>query len=288
VSANTVQTKLVELAAHNPLLRPLWHAYRSQRLVARSRFDNVFHCCTQKTASQWFRNVFNDPIFTDHTGLETVAYIALGLRYAHLEGAFPRGSVVVHLYVDYPTYLAVPKPDSYRTFFMLRDPRDIVVSWYFHARNAHAKPRNATDWEGPMDDMREMLGRLSQQDGMRYMIDQVAGFGTFEAQRSWLDAAKDPHVKLLRYEDLAADNRVFLKDLLDYLEVPIPEPALDRLDAHTSFQHLAGGRKQGEERKSEHYRKGVAGDWRNHFDDGVQRHFREVTGDLVEVLGYET
>lgn len=288
LSANTMQTKLVELAAHNRLLRPLWHAYRKQRRIARSRFDNIFHCCTQKTASQWFRNVFNDPIFTDHTGLGTIPYVALGLRYARLEGAFPTSSVVVHLYVDYPTYLAVPKPESYRTFFVLRDPRDIVVSWYFHARNMHGKPRTATDWDGPMDEMRETLHRLGPQDGMRYMIDQVAAFGTFDAQRSWLEAGADPHVRLFRYEDLAADNRAFLKQLMDYLEVPMSESALDHLNANTTFQRLAGGRKQGEERKSEHYRKGVAGDWRNHFDDAIQRHFREVTGDLVEALGYET
>lgn len=288
VSANTMQTKLVELAAHNPVLRPLWHAYRRQRQIASSPFDNIYHCCTQKTASQWFRNVFNDPVFIDHTGLDTEPYVALGLRYAHLDGAFPRRSVVVHLYVDYPTYLAVPKPERYRTFFVLRDPRDIVVSWYFHARKPHGRPRNASDWEGPMDEMREVLGRLSFQDGMRYMIDQVAEFGTFDAQRSWLAAESDPCVRLFHYRDLAADNRAFLKELLVYLEVPISEPALDTLNSHTSFQRLSGGRKQGEENASEHYRKGIAGDWRNHFDDVVERHFRETTGDLVEVLGYES
>jgi hypothetical protein len=281
-----MRTKLVELASRNPVLRPLWQAYRQQRRVARSPFDNIFHCCTQKTASQWFRNVFNDPAFTDHTGLETVAYIALGLRHAHLQGAFPTGSVIVHLYVDYPTYLSVPKPERYRSFFVLRDPRDIVVSWYFHARNPHGRPRNATDWEGPMDEMREALGRLSFQDGMCYMIDQVADFGTFAAQRSWLDGESDPNVRLFRYEDLARDNRVFLKDLLDYLQVPMSEEALDGLHANTAFERLAGGRRQGEERASEHYRKGVAGDWRNHFDAVIERHFRATTGDLLEVLGY--
>ncbi len=139
-----------------------------------------------------------------------------------------------------------------------------------------------------MDEMRETLHQLGPQDGMRYMIDQVAAFGTFDAQRSWLDAGDDPHVRLFRYEDLAGDNRAFLRQLMDYLEVPMPAPALERLNANTTFQRLAGGRKQGEERASEHYRKGVAGDWRNHFDDSVQRHFREVTGDLVEVLGYQS
>jgi Sulfotransferase domain len=38
--------------------------------------------------------------------------------------------------------------------------------------------------------------------------------------------------------------------------------------------------------KHHHYRKGVAGDWQNYFDSSLRRHFREVTGDLLDVLGY--
>ena len=58
--------------------------------------------------------------------------------------------------------------------------------------------------------------------------------------------------------------------------------ALDRF----SFERLAGGRKRGEEDQGSHYRRGVAGDWRNHL---TQRHlaaFRERFGDLTERLGY--
>ena len=286
MAAKTTQTRLFELAARNPVLRPLWRSWRKTHRVARSPFDNIFHCCTQKTASQWFRNVFAHPVFTDHTGLYPTPYQALGLRYANIDRAFPTGSVVVHLYVDHPTYLAVPKPARYRSFFVLRDPRDIVVSWYFHARKPHPKVRNAMGWKGPMDEMRAALSGLSLQDGMCYMIDRVAEFGTFAAQRSWLAAAADPDVRLFRYEDLARDNRAFLKQLLDYLEAPVSASALDALDADTTFQRLSGGRRQGEEQADEHYRKGVAGDWRNHFDAVIERHFRRVAGDVTEALGY--
>jgi hypothetical protein len=36
----------------------------------------------------------------------------------------------------------------------------------------------------------------------------------------------------------------------------------------------------------DHYRKGVAGDWRNYFDPPLRAYFREVTGDLLDALGY--
>jgi hypothetical protein len=90
----------------------------------------------------------------------------------------------------------------------------------------------------------------------------------------------------LRYEDFADDNRAFLGDLLDYLEILIPPSEFDKLCERHSFQRQTGGREQGIEDQESHYRKGVPGDWRNYFDDSVMARFREVTGDSLERLGY--
>ncbi|MEO1006544.1 MAG: sulfotransferase domain-containing protein, partial [Cyanobacteria bacterium J06638_38] len=35
-----------------------------------------------------------------------------------------------------------------------------------------------------------------------------------------------------------------------------------------------------------HYRKGISGDWKNYFDNSTLNHFQQVTGNLVETLGY--
>ena len=50
------------------------------------------------------------------------------------------------------------------------------------------------------------------------------------------------------------------------------------------FEANTKGRRAGVEDTASHYRKGVAGDWENHFDDEVTATFREVTGDLLEAL----
>ncbi len=45
--------------------------------------------------------------------------------------------------------------------------------------------------------------------------------------------------------------------------------------------------KKGEENKQDHLRKGVAGDWTNHFDDEVTEYFDKITGDLLDVAELE-
>ena len=119
------------------------------------------------------------------------------------------------------------------------------------------------------------------------MIDRLAEWGSFDVQRSWLHAQSNNNVSLLRYEDLARDEAGFLVSLLELLEIDLPQDELDGLYRRTCYRKKAEGRSQGAENIRSHYRRGVAGDWRNYFDESIAGHFRARTGGLVEELGYE-
>jgi len=54
-----------------------------------------------------------------------------------------------------------------------------------------------------------------------------------------------------------------------------------------SFEKLSRGRERGQEDPSSFYRKGVAGDWKNHFSKEDRRVFKEEAGELLIRLGYE-
>lgn len=254
--------------------------YRQIQVAQHSPFDNIFYCCTQKTASQWFRGIFDDATFFKYTGLKATPYVELGLKYANIQEPFKPRSIVTHLYIDYPTFDALPKPAKYSAFFIMRDPRDLVTSWYFSAKYSH-KPV----W--PIPEMREALIGLNEVEGFKYVIDKVNEFGTFEAQRSWIQGS-DPNVTIFRYEDFAADNGAFLRKLFTHLRITVPEAEFEDLVNRHSFKKKAHGREQGQEDLNAHFRKGVAGDWQNHFNEEIMTHFRLVTGDTLEVLGYES
>lgn len=47
------------------------------------------------------------------------------------------------------------------------------------------------------------------------------------------------------------------------------------------------GRKRGEEDKKSHFRKGVSGDWKKHFNSEHKKLFKKMYPDALVKLGYE-
>ena len=58
-----VVARRAQLEAHNARLRLL------TRVVTHSEYQNIYHCAMRKTASQWVKAVFSDPIVYRHSGL---------------------------------------------------------------------------------------------------------------------------------------------------------------------------------------------------------------------------
>jgi hypothetical protein len=228
--------------AENERLYGIWRRVKQGRVVAALPYNNIYHCCTQKTASMWFKRVFADPITHKYTGLDIFPlewresryfHIAEDLREISFSRPLPDKTVGVNLYIHYPTFLAIPKAASYKAFFVFRDPRDIVVSWYFSARYTHSPLT-------PIVRIRHDLAGLGPKEGLLYAIDYLDRVGLFEAQRSWALAPPQNHTfRPFYYEDLARDNVVFLQDLFAFLGIHLPQNAFQQLVERHRFAGLA-------------------------------------------------
>jgi hypothetical protein len=194
---------------------------------------------------------------------------------------FPSRTFVTPLYIDYDNFKNIPKPRKYKAFFLMRDPRDLLVSWYFSARYSHAP-------QGELGRIRQELERLGVEDGLLYGIDHLENEGIFKAQRSWVDTPiKDANVMLVKYEQLIApDNVLLFKQILNHCDIRMPDHDLSDLLQSYSFENLSG-RQRGQEDRKAHYRKGIPGDWRNYFTGQIQDRFLQASGDLLAAWGYE-
>jgi Sulfotransferase domain len=258
------------------------------RVARRTELRNVYHCCVHKTGSQWIRKVLADPIVYRATGLRTYAYQprqAIEQRnrsypQVRFDRTFPARRIVSPLYLSHDAFVAMPKPAPWRTFFVARDPRDIVVSWYFSTVASHPTNNNPG-----MVRTRDRLRALDEQHGLIASIEHLADYGLFEALRSWA-YVDEPHVLLLRYEDLiGADAEAWWERLLEHCDVALDAHTRGSLIERYSFRSLSG-RDPGQEDMASKFRKGVEGDWRNHFTAMVTDAFQLRTSDLVTTMGY--
>jgi hypothetical protein len=91
----------------------------------------------------------------------------------------------------------------------------------------------------------------------------------------------------VRYEDLLERPNEEVERLLAFLGVDTDERLVDQCVSSASFEKLSRGRERGQEDPSSFYRKGIAGDWKNHFTEEDRRVFKEEAGQLLIRLGYE-
>ncbi|THD77690.1 MAG: hypothetical protein E7812_13085 [Phenylobacterium sp.] len=265
-------------------------------------YDNLYHCCTWKSASQWFVELFSHPHVVEYSALDVVTLATWfdrlrsvgdidfdrpddvrGLLTAKLPAtfAYPPKTVGTTLYYSRGEFLNLPLPARYRAFFVMRDPRDLVVSYYFSMRDSHVE--NA--W---VKATREQLRHLDEDQGLHFVIGQLATEGFFDILRSWSPATlTEPNLAVFRYEDLATDPDRFVRTLLAWLEIRLPEAKLLEVCRDTAFSRLSG-RDRGEEDSTSHLRKGVSGDWRRHLSKAHLDRLKAESGDLAADLGYES
>ena len=257
----------------------------------RSEATNVYHVSLPRSGSQWIRGVLRDERVYRHSGLGYFNYLSRfpndhdprKLTERVETDPFPVGRIASPLYFSFESFSSIPKPASYRAFFVSRDPRDLLVSWYFSMKKTH-------ELKGLVGTWRAELQRLPMEEGLHYAIRAMdRDLDLFEAMRSWIDApSRDANVHLVRYEDLAGpDASDAFRRLLEHCAIQLPPRQLARLVSDHSFERKTG-RSRGEEDRTSQNRKGVSGDWKNHLAEPVLADLEEFAGDLIEYFGFES
>jgi lipopolysaccharide transport system ATP-binding protein len=132
--------------------------------------------------------------------------------------------------------------------------------------------------------MRERLRDKTETEGLTEVMNDDGLDKAARIQRSWLGAGE----VVLRYEDLIANDVSLLVELfVEKLGLPVMAKEIERVVVSQRFDTLYG-RKLGEEDVMSHGRKGVAGDWKNHFTRQMAELFHARYGDLLKDTGYES
>lgn len=247
----------------------------------RSRHEYVVHACVWKSGSQWVRMVLSDPRVYRHSGLQPVPCDAESWKKLVEESwTVPKRRVVTPVYAPYVSVKKALDAHGGATFFVKRDPRDLLVSRYFSRLSAHPlSPRIAQ--------LRKELEGMSERDGLIHVLGDFQPIASILDSWSQPDAAADPRVLITSYEALTgADGHAAWRKVFAHCDIALGDAEITALLERYSFKNLSGGREAGEEARSHKYRKGQAGDWMNYFDADLKAAFIGATGDLTERLGY--
>jgi lipopolysaccharide transport system ATP-binding protein len=231
---------------------------------------SVFHVTHYKAGSQWVHRI-----------LHALAYDRLVSPVPDRSQFFRQpilpGKVYPTVYATKQEFDTVALPRRWRRFVVIRDIRDTLVSAYFSFKNSHERVQRSIDVR------RAALNSLNTEDGLLYLIDTWLPT-IAQMQWSWLAAGEE----LIRYEDLLErDEEILERVLLGHCRLEVTPEKLREVVRANRFEARTGGRKPGEEDVNCHERKGIAGDWKNHFTARIFEAIVPRYSSLLVATGYE-
>jgi hypothetical protein len=188
----------------------------------------------------------------------------------------PRG-VIGWGYVEAtPENVAVLCQSGRVTYFIYRDPRDMLVSQVFFATDMHEEHGMHTFYTSLPDFSERLKVAITGID--RNGLKMVSVKRRYEDVFQWLE---QPGVMCICFEDLINKRDATLSSMLDEVEKTGYQILTPREKALAILEEVI------QPKKSHTFRSGRTGGWREYFTDGHKHLFKDVAGDLLVRLGYE-
>lgn len=207
---------------------------------------------------------------------------------AELQRMLPGDICYGHLHAS-PGIIKFFAHSKVASYFIVRDPRDVVVSHAHYVTDMEPRHIHHLYYKDKLPDFNSRLSTSIQ--GINIKDLAAAGMAgefhrelpdiwvRFKPFLSWLDY---PDMLLIHYEDLLVDQEKQLRAILDHAVQHGFETRLSSQLAVEILQHSINPQ------KSPTFRSGKIGGWKSSFTEEHKRLFKELSGDLLQRLGYES
>ncbi|XP_055082668.1 sulfotransferase 2B1-like isoform X1 [Periophthalmus magnuspinnatus] len=158
---------------------------------------------------------------------------------------------------------------------VLRNPKDILVSAFHYYGNVeyHANPGTLTEF-------------------LNKFLEGNVPFGSwFDHVKGWLNPEDKSHILYLSFEEMlqAQDLRQEVRRTAEFLEKPLEEEVIDRITDRCLFKNMKkhNNKAPSDLDHSKFFRKGIAGDWKNHLSEEDAQHFDCVYKDKMKDVDFK-
>jgi Sulfotransferase domain len=236
--------------------------------------QNLICFAHHKGASRLFRFQVFQPI-AEHLGLEIVRYQRLqksvvfndieelelkSIEFDLLERGDPKVILIGNSGPRITRAIRTANP-NFRAIHAVRDPRQILVSGYFHHLDGHDIIWPGFYWEKLAID-REMLKTLNEEDGILYELENISD----QVLSQILVWQPDQRILEVRMEDLIDSPNTVMADICVFLGISSPPS--------TNMDN---------ESKNE-----ASQSWQSVFTPRIKKRFKEKFNEIVMRYGYET
>ncbi|XP_028281801.1 amine sulfotransferase-like [Parambassis ranga] len=203
----------------------------------------------------------------NHSNGDLIPWIELnGNRQAFITAPSPRLRVTHLQHQFLPPALSQKKG---KVIYVARNPKDVLVS-YFHFH----KLANMLETPKDFDDFFE-----------KFMRGDVFGCSWFEHIKTWYSHKDDMNMLFITYEEMIQDLHSAVEKISSFLGKELTDEQLASVVKHSTFNNMrkipqASYEKVPDDLLSHQngrfMRKGIIGDWRNHFTQAQNERFDQV------------
>uniref|UniRef100_H2Z3S2 Sulfotransferase n=1 Tax=Ciona savignyi TaxID=51511 RepID=H2Z3S2_CIOSA len=232
------------------------------------RKDDVLVASFRKTGTTWMRRILSYIFYKDEPNLLGLCK-TLTMPHIYLETGFEwkfdfldnlplsRRILATHLPAELVNLEKIRNVGT-KVIYMIRNPKDQAVSW------CHFAPRTSN--------CSDALSEMYPKDWNNFLRSYMAGEQLLVSKRgewypdhilSWHNRHEE-NVMLVHYEVLKREFKPTIKRVADFLSTKLSDDDLERIERETSFDSMKI-QAQHDERKCNMYRRGMVGDWKNHF-----------------------
>ncbi|XP_063775401.1 amine sulfotransferase-like [Pseudophryne corroboree] len=185
------------------------------------------------------------------------------------------------LFTSHLPYYLMPKDlrnKIGKVIYVSRNPKDVVVSFYYFHKLIVKYHNTAITWEAFFD---------------RYVAGKVFVGSWFDHVRGWYTHKEEFNCLLLSYEEMIKDLRSAVLKICQFVDVKLDDQAVNRIVEKTTFKNMKQdplanytfiSKEILDYSKGDFLRKGIIGDWKNMMTVAQSERMDEVLKEKLRDL----
>jgi len=164
---------------------------------------------------------------------------------------------------------------NWATYMIIRDPRDVLISHIFYATDIYTDHSLNETYKELPDMAARLMVEIKGTQEYPYLPNVDKRF------RRKLGFLNNPHIHIVRFEDLIHYPENTINKMLNHLDRFEIQLSYNRNDAIELILKYI------QPKKSPTFRRGIPGEWKEHFNSEHRHMFKELAGDILIEMDYE-